>query len=165
MQTSFKIRIMAIVVLIWLVPAQVLAQGRLGFGFVFGDPTGIAWKYRISNVNAIDGAVGFSPVDRFRMHIDYLWQSYPFAEQNLALHYGLGTAIGFGRTEYFVFDRGSYIVARRELGFGARAVVGLTYVIPKSPLDVFLEVAPVFILSPDPPGMGFDVGLGARIYP
>ena len=165
MQTSLRVRIMVIVTLSCLAPAGVLAQGRLGFGFVFGEPTGIAWKYRINHVNAVDGAVGFSSFDQLWMHIDYLWQSYPFTEQSLALHYGLGSAIGFGRTEYFVVNRGSYILTRRELGFGARAVVGLTYTIPKSPLDVFLEVAPVFVLSPNPPGMGFDVGLGARVYP
>jgi hypothetical protein len=148
-----------------LVHSAIQAQGRLGFGFIFGEPTGIAWKYRINHVNAVDGAIGFSPFDQFRMHIDYLWQSYPFAEQNLALHYGVGSAFGFGRTEYLVLRRGSYVLSTQELGFGARAVVGLTYTVPKSPVDVFLEVAPVFILSPNPPGMGFDVGLGARIYP
>ena len=165
MQTWLKKCILVTIILSCIVPSLARAEGRLGFGFVFGDPTGIAWKYRINRENAVDGAVGFSPLDRFRMHVDYLWHSYPFSEQNLALHYGVGSAIGFGRTEYFVVNRGSYIVTRRELGFGARGVVGLTYTIPKSPVDVFLEVAPVFVLSPDPPGMGFDMGLGARIYP
>jgi len=141
------------------------AQGRFGFGFIFGEPTGIAWKYKINHLNAIDGAIGFSPFDRFRMHVDYLWQSYPFEEQHLAFHYGLGAAFGFGRATYFYADRGDrYFLRSEELAFGARTVLGLTYTIPRSPLDVFLEMAPIFVLAPDA-GVGLDVGAGVRIYP
>jgi hypothetical protein len=137
----------------------------MGFGFVFGEPTGLAWKYRLNRVNALDGAIGFSPFDRFRVHLDYLWHSHPFDEQRLSLHYGIGPAMGFGRTEYFAINRrGDYVLRRDELGFGARTVVGLTYMIPRSPIDLFLEVAPVFVVSPDA-GIGFDAGLGMRVYP
>ena len=48
-------------------------EGRLGVGIVLGEPTGIAWNYRTSHVNSVDGAVGLSPSDRFRLHADYLW--------------------------------------------------------------------------------------------
>jgi hypothetical protein len=141
------------------------AQGQFGFGFIFGEPTGVAWKYRLSHVNAIDGAIGFSPDDRFRMHVDYLWQSYPFNDQRLALHYGVGGAVGFGRTEYIAFrDGDAFVLRNQDFGFGARTVIGLTYMIPRSPVDLFLEAAPLFVLTPDP-GMGVDVGLGVRVYP
>lgn len=141
------------------------SQGRFGFGIVFGEPTGIAWKYKIDHINALDGAVGLSPFDRFRAHVDYLWQSYPFDEQHLALHYGLGGAFGFGRQDVVVVnDRGDFFRSEEDLGFGVRAVIGLTYSIPRSPVDAFLEFAPIFVVTPGT-GMGFDVGLGARVYP
>ena len=140
------------------------AQDKFGFGIIIGEPTGLAWKYNINHINAIDGAIGFSPYDRFRIHADYLWHAHPFDEDHLALHYGLGAAFGFGRTDYFVAQRGSYVLHNGDLGFGARVVVGLTYMIPRSPVDLFFEVAPVIVAAPGP-GFGFDLGLGARVYP
>lgn len=133
------------------------AQGKFGAGFVFGEPTGIAWKYRISQLNALDGALGFSPFDRYRMHVDYLWHSTPFQEQRLVLHYGVGAAIGFGRGKY------SYFLRDQEIGFAARVPIGLSYLIPRSPVDLFIEVAPMMIFTPNT-GVGIDGGLGARFY-
>lgn len=141
------------------------AQGKFGAGFVFGEPTGIAWKYRINQANALDGAVGFSPFDRYRVHVDYLWQSYPFHEQRLALHYGIGAAIGFGRTQYVVVNgRYNYFLRDQEVGFAARIPVGLSYTVPRSPIDLFLEAAPLMIFSPGT-GVALDAGLGVRFFP
>jgi len=141
------------------------AQGKFGAGIVFGEPTGFAWKYRISDRNAVDGAIGFSPYDRYRINVDYLWQSYPFQEPRLSLHYGPGAALGFGRTNYVLIgENNRYVFRSQELGFGIRGVVGMTYLVPKSPMDLFFEVAPVMILARGT-GMGVDVGFGARFYP
>ncbi len=150
--------------LLCLAADQSHAQGRFGFGFVFGQPTGVAWKYRISSMNALDGAIGFSPFDRFRFDIDYLWQSHPFEDEHLALHYGLGGAVGVGHAEFVIIRGDGYVADREEAGFGLRTVVGLTYTIPRSPLDVFAEVAPVFVVTPNG-GIDVDAGLGVRIYP
>jgi len=140
------------------------AQGMFGFGLVVGEPTGLAWKYKINHLNAVDGAIGFSPTSRFRLHVDYLWQAYPFEEQHLAVHYGLGAAFGFGRPGYFTYDDNAYPFRNGDLGFGVRAVVGLTYTIPRSPVDTFFEMAPLIVAAPGP-GFGIDVGLGIRVYP
>ena len=51
--------------------------GTFGFGFILGEPTGLAWKYKLSRANALDGVIGFSPGNRFRIHVDYLWKAYP----------------------------------------------------------------------------------------
>jgi len=53
------------------------AQGKLGVGVILGEPTGIAWKYRLGGAEALDGAIGLSPSDRFRFHIDYRWDPPP----------------------------------------------------------------------------------------
>ncbi len=140
------------------------AQGNFGFGLIIGEPTGLAWKYKINHLNAVDGAIGFSPYDRFRMHVDYLWSSHPFNDEHLSIHYGLGAAVGFGGEQYFVRRGDTYFLRDTELGFGARVVAGLTYEIPRSPVDLFFEMAPLIIAAPGP-GFGIDIGLGARVYP
>ena len=140
--------------------------GKFGVGVAFGEPTGFAWKYRINQSNAVDGAIGFSPYDRYRIHVDYLWQSRPFKEPQLALHYGVGVALGFGRTEYFVVERSNrihYFLRDQEMGFAVRIPFGLSYMIPRSPLDIFVEVAPLMIFAPGT-GVGMDASLGARFY-
>ncbi len=137
---------------------QAKAQGRFGIGFVFGEPTGFDWKYRISEDNALAGAIGFTGSDRTRVDVDYLWQSYPFYERDLSVHYGIGAAMGFGNETRDDFFR------QNDLGFGVRGVIGLTYMIPRSPVDVFVEAAPVMVFSP-PTGVNLDAGLGVRFYP
>jgi len=139
------------------------AQGNFGVGFVFGEPTGISWKVRIFPNNAIDGAFGFSPSDRFRMHVDYLWETHPFTERNAHLYYGLGGAVGFGRTEYVRSGRFLIFTDSGDGDFGIRVPVGVDYFIPKSPVEIFLEVSPVLVLTPTS-GLGIDGGIGARFY-
>jgi hypothetical protein len=139
-------------------------QGKFGAGVVFGDPTGFAWKYYLSETNALSGDFGVSPFDRYRLDVNYLWHASPFNERQLNLHYGVGGAFGFGRTGYLVYSRGNtYYFRDREIGFGVRGVVGLDYAIQRSPLDIFLEVAPILVLSPDA-SSGIDAGLGLRVY-
>ncbi len=139
-------------------------QGKFSGGFVLGEPTGLAWKYDISQTNALAGAIGFSPFDRYRIHVDYLWKTYPFEERNLGLYYGPGAAFGFGRTDYIVYNgRNAYFFRDRDIGFGVRGVVGLNYLIPRSPVNLFFEVAPIFVITPSS-GSGVDAGLGVRFY-
>lgn len=165
MKIPLRVLSAAFIVLICGLTSEVRSQGRVGFGIIVGEPTGVAFKYRMNSVNAVDGALGFSPFDRFRLHADYLWHTYPFEEDRLAVHYGFGAAIGFGRTDYIAVNPGNgYVLRSRELGFGVRGVLGLTYAIPRSIVDLFLEVAPVLVVTPDA-GMGIDAGIGARVYP
>jgi len=151
-------------VLLLFASAAAMGQGKFGVGFVLGEPTGVAWKYNMNSTNAFDGAIGFSPFDRYRAHVDYLWQTYPFNEQRLALHYGVGAAMGFGRTEYIAASNGRYFLRDDDLGFAVRGVIGLNYRVPESPVDLFFEVAPLIVLTPTG-GTGADVGLGVRLYP
>ena len=165
MKAHYACSTLCLILLCLLSAGTSSAEGKFGIGVVFGEPTGVAWKYRINYINAIDGSIGFSPYDRARVNIDFLWHSHPFNGGQLALHYGVGSAFGFGRTD-FIAVRGNdgYFLRRQELGFGVRAVIGLTYDIPRSPVDLFFELAPILVLTPGT-GMGIDVGVGARIYP
>ena len=129
---------------------QMQPPGRFGLGFVFGEPTGISWKYRMDQVNAVDGAIGFSPFDRVRFHVDYLWQAHPFNEPRLGLYYGPG--ITFGEGYYFPED---------QAGFGVRGEIGMNYLVRQTPLELFFEMAPTIILTPGSTS-GLDVGFGGR---
>ena len=156
-------RIAFIIFLISVLALTANAQegGRFGMGFVVGDPTGFAWKYRMDNIHAIDGSIGFSPTERLRLQGDYLWHAYPFSEKRLALYYGPGIAFSFGRTDYVVFSNG---YGYNDAGFGIRGVVGLGYNIKNSPVELFFEMAPLIVLTPTA-GSGIDLGLGVRVYP
>ncbi len=151
---------------LYLASSRALAQERFGFGFILGDPTGISWKYRMDRLHALDGAIGFSPFDRPRIHVDYLWLSHPFRDQNFALHYGVGAAVGFGNATEAVFTRhgDGYITHSTTLGFGLRVPFGVDYAIPRSPVELFLEIAPLVVVTPSG-GFGVDFGLGVRFYP
>ncbi len=165
MKASNLVRVVLLLAVSLLLAGTARAQGRFGFGVIFGDPTGLAWNYRLDHEHSVDGALGFTPFDRFRMHVDYLWRSYPFEERHLSLHYGLGGAVAFGRSGFFIVEHGEDVLVTNEnTGFGARAVVGLTYDIPRSPVDLFVEVAPIFVLAPGA-GIDLEAGIGARIYP
>lgn len=141
------------------------AQGNFGFGFILGEPTGLSWEYRMSRMNAIDGAIGFSPGDRFRIHVDYLWFAHPFHDPAFSLHYGVGAVIGFGRTWFVERGHGDgYWTGTTDLGFGVRVPLGINYFIPRSPVELFFEFAPIVIFAPSA-GVAIDVGIGVRFYP
>jgi hypothetical protein len=150
-----------IVVMMIAVTGLARTQGKFGVGLIVGEPTGVAWKYRISGANAVDGAIGLSPGDRARFHVDYLWEKHSFQEENLSLHYGAGCG-GFTVSRSRGGD--TYVFVRRDLGFAFRGIVGLTYMFPRSPFDAFIEIAPLLIVSPAS-GMGIDAALGVRLYP
>ena len=155
--------VLSLAALLLLLNSPAAAQRRFGYGLVFGEPTGLSWKYTLERANAIDGVVGFSPENRFRIHADYLWISRPFNDGSFSLHYGAGAVLGFGRTRYLVSDDG-YFIRSRELGFAARIPIGIDYAIPRSPCEVYFELAPMLIFAPDV-GAGIDAGVGLRIYP
>jgi hypothetical protein len=141
------------------------SQGNFGVGLVVGEPTGIAWTYKMNATNSLSGGVGTTQFDRYRFHVDYLWTTHPFTQQRLGVHYGMGAVVGVGPRSYVLVNgRREYFFREGDPGFGIRGVAGLTYTIPQTPLDVFLEAGPLVVLSPGR-GTGVDVGLGMRVYP
>jgi hypothetical protein len=139
------------------------SMGRFGFGFVFGEPTGFTWRYRIDYVHSFAGSIGFIPEDRTRINIDYQWHHH--TDPSFAFHFGIGGTFGLGNSDYVVFhDNSGYFNTHRELGFGVRVPLGITIFPARTPLDIFFEVAPVLAVAPEI-GIGLDAGVGMRIYP
>ncbi len=150
-------------ILITAVPLHSQDKG-FGAGIILGEPTGLSAKLWTSNKNAIDFGLGYAwGGDRFtykgeyngdkrvHFHMDYLWHSQTAiqATQRFPVFYGIG----------FRFNSG----AGYEESFGVRGVVGIAWWPRDTPLDLFIEVIPVFQLTPAT-GFGIDAGLGARFF-
>lgn len=130
-------------------------------GFIIGDPTGFSWRVGTGTDNSLAGAVGFSSHDHLQAHVDYLWHSTPFENQNLGVSYGVGGAAGFGR-DRDTFGGFNHAGHDHDNAFGVRIPVGLTYLIPESPVELLLELAPLIVVVPSS-GIGLNGGIGARI--
>jgi len=128
---------------------------HIGLGVMAGEPTGLSLKAWSDGRHAVDAAAGWSLGDEgwFYVHADYLWHSYDFdpgdLEGTLPWYVGVG-----GRARLKDGD---------DSEVGVRIPVGLDYVFKDLPLDVFIEVAPIFDLVPD---TDYDVsgGIGIRYY-
>jgi hypothetical protein len=141
--------------LILTITGAVNAQGKgFGLGVVLGEPTGIAGKYWTSYDNAISFGLGYSFVSknsRVNLHVDYLFHNNEKiqAPEKLVLFYGVGARIKS--------------VENSDNSFGMRGVVGIDWFIRNAPIDVFVEVAPVFKLIPQT-GVDLDAGIGIRFF-
>jgi hypothetical protein len=123
-----------------------------GAGVILGDPTGLSFKYWTNPKNAWDAGIawGIGEKNALSLHGDYLWHNFrliPVDKGRLAVYYGPGTRIILGDDPHF----------------GIRGVIGLDYMFLHVPVDIFLELAPVFDLAPATK-LYFNGGLGARYF-
>jgi hypothetical protein len=108
-----------------------------GIGLILGEPTGISGKYWIGSTTAVDGGVAWSFVDdgALHLHSDFLKHSFGLIEVEqgaMPVYYGGGARMSIGE----------------DFRFGIRGVVGLNYHFGNAPVDVFIEIAPIFDLIP-----------------
>jgi hypothetical protein len=157
-------KLMAVLGLILLSAQGAPGQGKFGFGLVAGDPTGLAWRVQLDHGHSMAGSVGFLPEDNVRVGADFLWQVPVRGASEFSAYYGPGVFVGSGERRVYYFSNGRYEVVGDRSMVGVRLALGVTYTIPRSPVDLFLEFAPGIILTAPAGGM-VDVGLGARVYP
>lgn len=124
-----------------------------GIGLIAGDPTGISVKQWLGPA-AVDGALAWSLIDDpahpiLHVHADFLLHAYPFsvAAGKLPLYFGVG-----GRVR-----------AQERLQIGARVPIGITWLMPIFPLDLFFEVAPTMNLIPATQ-FQLNGGIGIRYF-
>jgi hypothetical protein len=141
------------------------AQDRgFGLGIVLGEPTGLSAKLWTSKINAFDFGLGlglggdrfkyhgdYNEEGRVHFHMDYLWHSFNAisSTERFPLYYGIGGRFNSG---------GGY-----DDSFGIRGVFGIAWFPHNTPIDVFLELVPVFQITPGT-GFGIDAGLGIRYF-
>ncbi len=145
-------------------PASAQDRG-FGLGFILGEPTGLSAKLWTSKTNAFDFGLGFSVggdriskndyiydgKGRLHFHMDYLWHSFTAisSTERFPLYYGIGGRYNSG---------GGY-----DGSVGVRGVLGIAWLPANTPIDVFVEVVPVFQITPST-GFGIDAGIGARFF-
>lgn len=134
---------------------EAINQRSMEIGLMFGEPTGVSYKYFITEANAVDAAaaVSFIPDAVFQLNADFLRHYYHFANVGngrLPLTYGGGLAVQF----------------RKDTRLGIRIPVGLTYIMQNFPIALFIDVAPRFDIVPDTEvSINAAVGIRYRFFP
>jgi len=125
-------------------------KGSFGAGIILGEPIGPNVKYWINSNAAVDFGLGFH--NDFSVYSDFLWHDWKILPQPSKGTLGgyLGLGVRYEETE-------------GNDKFGFRTVAGVDYWIDSYPVEVYLEVAPVFQVSPDT-DTEFDGGIGVRYY-
>jgi hypothetical protein len=136
------------------------AHGLFGMGLIVGEPTGISAKYWLGSDRAVDFALGASFFTDFRAHVTYLYHVDVFDNQRVPLYYGIGGSIAgrTGRIAEFGSD-----TRRDRVGLGVRGAVGVSYLVPTAPFDLFIEFGSVLIVFP-PAALDIDLSIGMRYY-
>jgi len=127
-------------------------KNDLGLGIILGSPTGLSAKLWLGKTTAFDAAAAwsFAREGRFQIHGDYLWHNFNLIkveEGSFPLYYGLGFRVNFGD----------------ETEAGVRFPIGLEYLFPRAPFDIFIEVVPILrvIKKTD---FEIDGAIGARFF-
>jgi hypothetical protein len=135
--------------------ANISGQDKgFGLGIMIGEPTGLSAKYWLGAENALDFGLAYSFIRKksaLSLHADYLFHNYDLIKsaERFPVYYGFG-----GRL---------HAVSGGSAWLGARGVAGIAWLSRELPIDVFLEVAPIFNILPET-SLHFDVALGARYY-
>ena len=129
------------------------ARADLGVGVIAGEPTGFSLKWWNEGGTAVDAAIGWSVGDEhFYVHCDYLWHRTIKVEsigRGIPLYYGVGARV--------VLREDS------DATVGVRLPVGLDHMFDNGRIDIFVEIAPVFIVAPDA-DVDLSGGVGVRFY-
>jgi hypothetical protein len=127
---------------------------NLGLGILAGEPSGISAKFWIAPSRAIDGAIAWSTGTHndINLYFDYLMHNFTALESKMTIYYGFGARLKY---ETVNDDKDSRI--------GIRLPLGLSYLFPTAPCDVFLEVVPILDLIPNS-DFDINVGIGVRYY-
>ncbi len=137
-------------------------RGVFGAGVIVGEPTGLSAKYWTSSDKAWDFAFGASFFTDFRLHATRLWHIDVFDNQRVPLHYGIGVSLA-GKSGRIAEFRGGSPRHRDRIGIGIRGSVGVSYLVPTAPFDLFAEIGGVLVVFP-PAALDIDLSVGVRYY-
>ncbi len=143
-----------LITIIFLATAVIAnAQGKFGLGIIVGEPTGLSGRYKITESNSIDGAIGWSFAKYSSLHIhgDYL-QNITKLGNEVPLYIGIG-----GRIKMKNNDNGD------DTRIAVRVPVGIVYEPSSTPIDLFLEVVPMLDLTPKSE-FTFNAAIGVRYF-
>lgn len=146
-------------------------SGDVGFGAVFGEPTGLTVKLWTTHRNAFDITLSYSFFDFFEIAGDYLWH-FPAAisrvtegkvSDEFVPYVGIGGLLLFDTSDNPSRATGLRSQRRSAVAFGLRIPFGLEFLPRGTPLGVFAEFTPGLGLAPTTFGF-LEGGIGARYY-
>jgi hypothetical protein len=153
--TTFRAAILSVLLLACAAarpPAAIAQEKGFGLGVILGEPTGFSFKGWIDQKSAIDAGLAWSFMyeTSFHVHVDYIIHTDALTKRSdMPFYYGIGGRIKTGGTGD---DR-----------IGVRIVGGLAYYIPDTPIDVFVEIAPILDIAPSTE-LQVNGGIGARYF-
>jgi hypothetical protein len=145
---------LSVILLSLLLATASTSQNKgFGIGIMIGEPTGLSVKNWLSGRTAVDGAIAWSFVKEssFHVHGDFLLHSFDAIEtkEPLYFYYGVGGRIKASKND--------------PSRVGVRGVAGVGYLLEAAPVDFFLEVAPIFDLTPATE-ISINAGIGGRYF-
>jgi hypothetical protein len=128
------------------------SKHNVGLGIILGEPTGISFKMWSSQTVGFDAGAAWSFVNGsfFQIHGDMLFHNFNLFKVDtgkMAFFYGFGARVKFAD----------------DTTVSLRVPVGISYEFEKTPIELFLEVAPMLNLTP---ATEVDIagGVGFRYY-
>ena len=132
--------------------AQIPTDKKVGLGVIFGEPTGISFKYWLQSTTAVDAAAAwsFEGENALHLHANFLYH-YPGV-----LNVSKGTALLFAGV-------GGRLKFQNKSKASVRFPLGAEYILENGPFEFFLEFVPLLDLAPS---TKFDLngGIGFRFY-
>ena len=122
-----------------------------GIGVVAGEPTGLTMAVRPDSNHAVQAHASWSFYRNWiRFNVDYLptWIKVDVDGATIPIYAGIGGTLGVG-------DDTAWLGGRIPIGFAVHP--------DNTPLEPFLEVAPVLYLAPET-SVGVDGAIGLRYY-
>ena len=130
-------------------------------GLKFGGyENGLSGKYFMNKTTSLEGILGLRSGGVVITGLYEFNINQAFDVKELKFYYGFGAHIGAIGNSYRRFGSDDRNTVNNQLLLGADAVIGLEYVIPKSPIAVSLDLNPRLELN----GPFFDLapGLGVK---
>lgn len=147
-----KKALIAAALMLLVVGAARAMDKPFGLGLIFGEPSGISFKYWTGNTTAIDAGAAWSFINEsaFQMHGDLLFHNFNVFQVDrgrMALYYGFGARLKLA-------DRTK---------FSLRVPLGISYEFERADIEIFMEVVPMMDLAPATQA-AIAGGVGFRYY-
>jgi hypothetical protein len=153
MEAVMKRFIVSVVLAVIAFCGMAHAQDRgFGLGIIVGEPTGINFKHWTGYKTALVGAAAwaFGRENAIHLHLDYILHNSRLIKaerHSIPFYYGIGLRFKDERK-----DR-----------LGIRFPLGIIFMFDDAPVDIFLELVPLFDFVPKTE-LSFNAGIGARYY-
>ncbi|CAN5661153.1 hypothetical protein BH10BAC5_BH10BAC5_25220 [soil metagenome] len=155
MTTYLQKAFLIITIFCLFIISDINAQSKgFGLGVMLGQPTGISAKLWLSKTSAIaaGGAWNFKN-KALQVQVDYLHHFndvFPITVGKMPVYAGVGASINFKNDG-------------TEPDYGIRLPVGISYYLPISNVDVYVEAVPIIIIKPVS-RVGLNGNIGVRYF-